>query len=210
MKLTSYLINGQPVGSIVRPWLESDLNGNIPFKCEDYVSDGYSDISSVYNWYSFGDLTGRDYNFIRNEIMSITNIIGFSNLNDEEKIISASLFVVNKTDRDSVLSDYDQKKYWNILVQNSLDCREKRWSLAKSYISYNILSKDSSDLGSSTSILCNSYINYNITDDITCGTPGLYDFLEGTSIYANNGYPNKSYWNQQDQDKIMNILKFGN
>jgi hypothetical protein len=61
-----------------------------------------------------------------------------------------------------------------------------------------------------TSKLCYEYINYNITTKIEDGVSGLFDYLKGEGDYTLTGYPSKSYWTQQDQDKIIDILEDGN
>jgi len=78
------------------------------------------------------------------------------------------------------------------------------------YISYKLSPINSSDLAKSTSELCNDYINYNIITKVKDGISGLFDYLRGEGDYINNGYPSKSYWLQQDQNKLMDILENGN
>jgi hypothetical protein len=209
MKINAYLIDGHPVGVDIRPWVESQLNGNKPFIISDLTPDSYQNISSVLNWYNFGALSDVDYIFIREQISLLVSSIGFSALTVEEKLIVSKLFLVSKTDRDTVLSAEEQKIAWDELVENSLNCRMMRWTKAKSYISYELDSTNASDLAVDTSILCLNYVNYNITSYLLTGKDGLYDYIEGTASYSLNGFPSKSYWSQQRQDNIMKILKIG-
>jgi hypothetical protein len=210
MKLLAYLIDGNPVGESVRPWIESDLNGNPPFVSSENSIPGYTDISSISNWYIFSSFSGLDYLSIRSEISKILFSLVFDDLINSEKIIVSKLFLVEKTERDQVLTGEEQKEAWDILVESSLYCRSQRWGKSKSYISYFLSPSDSSDLAFDTSELCQNYINYNIIDYSTNGKDGIYDFIEGTSGYLNSGFPSKSYWTQEYQDNIISILKTGN
>ena len=54
------------------------------------------------------------------------------------------------------------------------------------------------------------YTKYNIITKVKDGISGLFDYLKGEGDYTTNGYPSKSYWSQQDQDKLMDILENGN
>jgi hypothetical protein len=209
MKLQAYILNGKIINVDIFNWTLDQLNGNQPWIINDTIQNGYSDITSISNWDSIGfDL--KDYNYVRNEINILLNQIGFNNLSLNEKIIVSKYFLVGKTDRDTVLSEEEQVNFWNILVENSQECRFKRWEVAKKYISYKLTPINSSDLAKSTSSLCNDYINYNITTLTKDGVSGLFDYLKGEGDYINNGYPSKSYWTQIDQDRIIDILENGN
>jgi hypothetical protein len=209
MKLQAYILNGQIINVGVFNWTLNDLNGNQPWIINETVQNGYADITSITNWDSIG-FNLMDYNYVRNQIALLANQIGFNNLSSLEKVITSRYFLVNKTDRDTVMSEEEQITYWNILVENSQDCRFKRWEAAKKYISYKLSPMDSSDLAKSTSELCADYINYNIITLSKDGISGLFDYLKGEGDYTNNGYPSKSYWTQLDQNKIMDILENGN
>jgi hypothetical protein len=208
-KLQAYKIGSDVIGVDKLTWTELELNGNKPFISSNSIDSSYEDISSILNWHTLGNSTGEDYNFIRERIQEIVFQVGFPNLSQEEKIIAAKLYLVGKSDRDIVLTEAEQVVAWDSIVENSLRCRQDRWSKAKSFISYNLTPMDSSDLAISTSELCLNYINYNITRNSTNGIDGLYDFLEGTSGYSSSGFPSKIYWTQSYQDRIMSYLTKG-
>ena len=65
--LTAHLINGQPVGLVVKKYSLITY----PFKIENTPSPGYQDISSVKNWWDFGRDLDRDYLYVRREIKVI-------------------------------------------------------------------------------------------------------------------------------------------
>lgn len=207
MKLQAYILNGKPL-SDYPSWPSSEVYGS-PFLIDDILKPNYEDVSSIINWDSYGERL-KDFNYIRDRIKFFVDTIGFQNLSYDEKYIAAKYFLVNKTDRDSVISETDQKYYWDDLITKSQNSRFNRWENAKRYISYVLPPINSSDLAKSTSELCNDYINYNIITKTKDGVSGLFDYLKGEGDFVTNGYPSKSYWSQQDQDKLMDILENGN
>jgi hypothetical protein len=209
MKLQAYILNGKIINVEIFNWSLDQLNGNNPWVVSETLQNGYADISNIESWNTIG-FNVKDYLYVRNQINLLLQQIGFNNLSLNEKIIVSQYFLVSKIDRDTVMSEEEQVNYWNILIENSQDCRFKRWETAKKYISYKLLPVDSSDLAKSTSELCADYINYNIITKIKDGISGLFDYLKGEGDYVSNGYPIKSYWLQQDEDRLMDILENGN
>jgi hypothetical protein len=207
MKLQAYILNGKPLTEY-SSWSSGDVNGR-EFITDNIIQTNYQDVSSITNWDNYGGRL-KDYNYIREQIKEITNSIGFNNLSFEEKFISSKYFVVGKTERDSVMSENEQYEFWDILITESQNSRFIRWEHAKKYISYVLSPINSSDLAKSTSELCNDYINYNIITKTKDDISGLFDYLKGEGDYITNGYPSKTYWSQQDQDRMMDILENGN
>jgi hypothetical protein len=206
MKLQAYLLKGKPLTEYVS-WSQGEVNGP-PFIISNIIEINYQDVSSIINWDNYGYKL-KDFNFVRDRIKELTDFIGFNNLSTEEKIISSKYFVVGKSDRDTVLTEEEQYNYWCTLVTESQQSRFNRWEESKKYISYKLTPINSSDLAKSTSELCNDYINYNIITKVKDVISGLFDYLKGEGDYITNGYPSKSYWTQQDQDMIMDILENG-
>lgn len=62
--LTAHVLNGQIVGTELTHY--SVITE--PFKIENSPSLGYVDISSVANWWKFGQDLNRDYSFVRKEV----------------------------------------------------------------------------------------------------------------------------------------------
>lgn len=108
-KLTAYLIGNQPLGVEIYSWLESDLNGNVPFKVEDNISPGYGDISSIENWDRFGELATNDYYKIRDEIKSFYDSTTFTLLSSVEKEIVSRWFISSKSERETI-KDIDEQE----------------------------------------------------------------------------------------------------
>jgi len=171
--------------------------------------DLYDDITSNLNWLNIAS-SNYDFIFCRDQISILTNSSEWSGLTIDDKKIASQLFVVDKQKRDEILTEEEQFIFWRDLVRNSINARYKRWEAARSYISYNLSQPDSSDFGKSTSVLCNDYINYNIKTSLEDGVSGLIDYINGEGEYIETGYPSKTYWTQQDQDKIIDIIENGN
>lgn len=220
MKLLAYKIDGRVVNRDIFNWKSDDLKGNEPWVVSEYVIDGYEDISSVKNWDNYSIRLNKDYLFIRQRIKELVDIPfidkngnsqNYSDfLNLDDAIIASKYFLISKNIRDQFLSESEQEFYWKQLVQNSQECRKIRWESAKTYISFKLSPQNSSDLALSTSDLCNNYINYNIVSKTKDGVSGLFDYLRGIEDYSANGFPSKSYWSQQDQDRLLDILENGN
>jgi hypothetical protein len=209
MKLQTYVLNQKPLTEIPN-WSVSELNGNKPFIVNNDLVSGYLELTNISDWYNYGLLI-NDFLFVRDRIKIIANTVGFNTLNESEKIISSEIFVVNKNNRDLVHTEEQQHYNWKTFVEASQDAREKRWKAAKSYISYVLTPIDSLDIGISTNTLSNNYIIYGIEDYDSDNIPGLFDWLGNTSIYSGGaGYSSKSYWVQEHQDNVLDILKNGN
>lgn len=218
--LLAYKIDGKVINKEIFNWSSSDLNGNQPWLVSDDIRNDYYNISSIENWDVYSSYIEKDYLFIRNQIKLIYdesyldkegNTIRFSDyVGEEDEKILSKYFLVDKTTRDKYYSDTEQEYFWTVLVNKSQECRKIRWEKAKTYISFNLSAQNSSDLAISTSELCNNYINYNIISKSKDGVSGLFDYLRGIEDYYTNGYPSKSYWSQQDQDRLLDILENGN
>ncbi len=209
MILQAYKINGQTINVDVFNWKISQLNGNRPWVVSETLLSGYTYITSIVSWYEIGHNI-KDYTYVRDRIKDLYNQIGYENLTQQEKDIVSELFISSKIQRSNILSEEEEFNKWCVLIENSQDCRFKRWEAAKKYISFKLTQINSSDLANSTSELCYNYINYNITKKIDDGVSGLFDYLKGEGDFINNGYPSKSYWTQEDQNRIMDILENGN
>ena len=169
----------------------------------------YTDVTSNKNWMTIGK-GHYDYIFCREQIMGWTASIGFSGLTQEEKEIASMTFSVSKSDRNSVHTEEQQMKFWEDLVFNSQDTREKRWKAAKSYISYFLTPPASWDIAQSTNELSNDYIIYGIRENSTDGIDGLFDWINSTSSYSGGtGFNGKAYYTDEYRDNLMKILKDG-
>jgi hypothetical protein len=184
--------------------------GNLPYYSFSGTLDTnlYTDITSNTNWMDIG-MRYYDFLFCRQQVMIWSAVNGFNNLSPNDREIASRIFAVGKPSRDLVHTE-DQHN-WKDFIESSQDAREKRWKAAKSYISYVLAPVDSLDIGISTNTLSNDYIVYGIEDYASDNVAGLFDWLGNTSIYSGGtGYSGKSYWVQEHQDNILDILKNGN
>lgn len=99
MKLTKHDL--VTIGTEVLTYDPSDLGGNPPFKAEESVSTGYTDISTIENWPMFGEETLLTVEGQRNEISALVVAKTFSSCTDPEKDVASEWFVVDKADRDT-------------------------------------------------------------------------------------------------------------
>jgi len=169
----------------------------------------YYDITSVNNWMTIA-MSYYDYSFCRNQSKLFLDTTTWSALTQSDKISAASTFIVDKTLRNEVLTEEQQKSYWDSLVEFSYRSRERRWKSAKGYISYYLNVIDSSDMATATKELSDNYLLYNIQTISIDGVNGLFDWITSTNNYSGgNGFNSKSYWTQEHQDNLMKILKDG-
>ncbi len=169
----------------------------------------YNDITSVSSWMNYGRIN-YDYTFCRVQGKLFVDQEGWSGLTQEDKFSAASNFIVDKTYRDEVLTEEQQKSFWDILVDSSYNSRLNRWKSAKSYMSYYLTLTESADIAVSTKTLSEDFVTYNIQSLTTDGVNGLFDWITSTNNYSSgNGFNGKPYWSQTHQDNLMKILKDG-
>jgi hypothetical protein len=108
MKLLAYKINNQPIGTVIKSWNVSQLNGNTPFLISEQIIDGYEDISSIETWDQFGYDTTNDIGIIVNAIKEIYEDVQFDNLSNSEKKIVSKWFVNTKLERNTIKTEEEQ------------------------------------------------------------------------------------------------------
>lgn len=185
------------------------IDSNIVFS-GSLDTNRYDDITSNKNWFEIGRNT-YDYIFCRNQIMTRTSVIGFSGLTQTEKEYASRVYAVGPTERNEVHSENEQENNWGEFVNNMVVSRYNRWTAAKNWIGFKLETSDSIDLAKSTDSLSEEYKKYGIENNASDGTDGLFDWLENTSSYSGGtGFSGKTYWTQEYQDKLMDILRNGN
>lgn len=183
-----------------------DVNAPI-YQFKEVLDQDYLDISNVDTWFGAEEFANKDYLFCRNGVINfILNNGGFSSLRESDKLIVAENFCVSKTERNQVLNDDEQERYWSIFVSKSKESRIRRWEAAKYYVSYRLSSLDSSDLAEDTLILNEKYIEYGIESLQVDGKDGIYDWIKGEGNFTNNGFPSKTYYTVELRDHLINIL----
>lgn len=111
--------------------VDSDKNSNY-VASDDLDPILYDDITSILNWYKFGDDAGLCHSEIRDEINLVYSTVGspgynWNLLNDDEKYVLSMYFLVDKEKRDQVMSQSDQDVYNHFRIYHHLspDARSK-------------------------------------------------------------------------------------
>tara|TARA_R100000951_G_scaffold27876_1_gene23928 strand:- start:1419 stop:2027 length:609 start_codon:yes stop_codon:yes gene_type:complete len=185
-----------------------DYNPLVPtYQYKEVLDANYTDISNVELWFGAQDFDNQDYLFCRDGAIGyISNNGGFAALSDTDKQQASKHFCVSKTDRDTIYTDHEQEQNWLEFVLASELARTRRWNSAKSYLSYRINIADSNDMAIDTTLLNEQYIKYGIESEALDSKTGLFDWVNGTSIYSGSGFPTKSYHTIELQTGIMSCL----
>ena len=166
------------------------------------LDEGYVEVTSVTKWLRGVGPSFYDYSYCRDQATDwITTQGGFSGLTNEDQLLSAKHFLVSKTDRNTVMSEDDQYKAWGSFVSLSRNIRQRRWDLAKKYVSYHLEPLESVDISLETQSLSNEFVEYKI--------PYLIHWMEGSNSYVGGGFPSKDYWTQEMQDYVVGVLTNG-
>lgn len=170
----------------------------------------YDDITNNFSWSTVG-IGHKDYQFVRNQIMLRTAIVGFDNLPSlEEKQVASEFYAVGPNDRIKVHTLSEQESFWKDFVNNMQLSRAKRWEAARMHISFNFNITDSIAVSKDTKDLSYDYLTYGIESYALDGVVGLFDYLDGTYSYsAGTSFSSYTSWNQTIHNKINNTLKYG-
>lgn len=217
-KLCAYKINGTCILDL-HVYGVNDLNGNPAFISADTVPVDYEDRSSITLWAEYGMQTGKDYKFVRYQIMIIAATIGWSNLTASEKEIAVKWFAVGKTERDEILTLDEQITQGYIHHRKSVESRKNRAEavMVELYNRLTWLEVTSIINDIESSGLLNAYINFGKEGTLSGDPEGIYDYLnaEANTSFANTGLLAKNYTPTGITlpdlvTKIMDILKNGN
>lgn len=206
--LLAYSISGQTVGVNIETWGVADLNGCPPFMVIDSTSgipSGYTNITSIKNWHSFGKPLLNDYMVCKTEISGLVQSAGWSGLTAEEKDLAIQYHAYAVTD-DVISYLVTTKGYSNEYAQayilelwhrhrgNVILSTKQRWYYVKAVVPAYLSYLDSEDLLNSVETLAFAYndmgrlgINYGDKKD------GVMDYIESTGIYAGKGLRETNY-----------------
>lgn len=190
MILSAYLIDGEPVGTVVTFYLDSQLNGNPAFKVEQTLSPGYADISSITNWDRFRGATGKDVKFIKRQINLIRESIGYNNLPLEEKILANKYFASGVEYINSEVSAAEQSSFFSNFYKPLSDDARRDRDLAVSALMVKWLYTGQLSLGSTDALIKSSknlrtdYIRDGIEGiGYGDGSDGIINYCENSSTY---------------------------
>lgn len=198
----------QTVGIDILSWNDADLNGNEPFKIilsEQTMPEGYTDISSISNWYNFGLNICNDYLCTKGEIKELVTNIGWSNLTNEEKDIAIICYSYSDPTEAVIylmtVKGYTQQQAqafllsaWHKHHSHVVEACRQRWFYLKLIIAAFLSFTDAEDLFDKNESLIFAYTdmgrlgkNYGDKKD------GIMDMIESTNGYENNGLRESGY-----------------
>lgn len=134
-----------------------------------------------------------------------------NNLTEDEIKIACKYFLLDYSIIEQYFTPDEIKENWSVLNLKTKKCRQRRWDALFNYLSLKLEKVQGFDLAFTVDKLglSNNYLMYGLESESIDGVPGLFDYFEGTSIFAQNGFPSKPYWTQELQNEIMKIIKDG-
>lgn len=202
--IQSLLIDGTPINEL--PFYTSDKISvnNPPFIFNDVLQPGYQDITSIENIANYGELTNKDYKFVRTEMKKTFyskinyNINNIGNLTHDELHVVSKFMLVPKEIRLTVLSEDEDLNYSFLFNKNVTKSRQDRYEFLMPYLYTNMSLADCQKLitklryyviDGNTVDLVSNYITYGLEGLSEGDAPGLYDCLASTpnTIFENNG-----------------------
>ena len=168
----------------------------------------YNDITSIDNWCTKIQRF-KDRIFIKDRISEIVDSVGWDNLKITEKRFACQYFAVGATHRNEIYSESEQLKWWNIHIDGMYKSRKDRWHAGKKYIAFYLDKAQSYEVSQETKTFSENYVDYDISEYSVSGVTGLFDWVKGTTALGSTGFPGKSYWTQEIQDKLVDILELG-
>lgn len=170
----------------------------------DTLQVDYEDITSIANIYNLGFNTGRDYKFVRTELMTAVwtkmqmNPANWVLLDNEEKLAAVKMFVVPAELRNTIMTLERQiiySKQWGL---NSIKCREERFNDAIFEV-YNRVSLENANIigfqlknsvSTTNKDLKTSYIEQGVEGTLVGDPEGIFDYLNNTigTSFENAGF----------------------
>lgn len=142
----------------------------------NFSGNSATDVSSLENMHLFYRYNKIGISDFRSWLKDYATSEGFSNLSEDDKIVCAKFMAVSKSDRDSVLSEEEQKRY-------AVNIHEKTYlDKAQSDIKNWLYDKDVSELDNylsekSGSVFGTDYDAATNTNTITLSSTSLYEVL---------------------------------
>jgi hypothetical protein len=224
-KLLAYTINGRTytseteyydwekiIGIDINTWYDSDLNGNEAFKVilsGETSSSGYTDITSIQNWYDFGLNIANDYLVPKFEIRELVKEIGWSGLTNTEKDIAILTYsydnmldAVTYLMTEKGMNQYQAQGYllqeWHKHHGRLVDTCKSRWFYVKFIIAQYLSFADAEELLDECQLLILSYIECGrLGTQYGDNNNGIMDYLESTGTFIDQGLRESGYVLQQ-------------
>ena len=165
------------------------------------------DIHTLENIDTIGLLTGRDYNFVRNEISKlVVSLGGFDNLNNSEKYVAGKWICCTEAQALTVMSTTEYDTYVGNLVDLSYKSRETRRLLAKREIGKQVVKGEltydlSNQFDADSSDIARAWVNAN--------NPLFTDWIMGINDYSGSGFITKPYASLERQQILIDKIISG-
>ncbi len=227
--LYAYQISGQTVGIDLISFNNLDLNGNAPFTTifsGNTTPSGYTNITSIENWNTYGIGITNDYGVARFAIKDLVTEIGWTGLTETEKDIAIEYHGAPTTTdavihlmtvhgyTQSAAGDYVISRWHQYYLKFIESCKQ-RWLYVMLVIPQYLSFGDAEDLFDTIDMLIGYYnnaarvgVNYGNSND------GIMDYVDSTNGFTGQGLMETNYvllkgtWSDL-QLEIKNILVDG-
>lgn len=173
---------------------------------ETVDTDIHEELTSYTDFDVFGIKTGKDYMFLRAELITKCATDGFSNLVDYDKKTVAKYAACSFSDAMSVLS-VDERSYYNkIIVANLKIARAERIEKCRQIAGSMVLD------GIYTYAQINTFLDDTeslFEKYIKGANPEFIYWLNSTNTYTLTGFESKSYYIESLKNKLLGIVLNG-
>lgn len=196
-------------------YTSQDLNNNAPYKTSDTVETGYVDISSIENWWWFFEQDRhswicKDYKYYRNQILILANfVIGWSNLSQREKEISASIFAVGDTERLEVYTVEEQINQGVIHHHRSVKSRTDRLERVQIEIFNRIDKAYWFEIATDLEGIKLHYLQEGREGTLEGDPEGLFDYIDGSNR-PGTSWDGNTTGKVGVRDKAFSVVGFNN
>jgi len=183
------------------------------------TTSGYVDVNKIESWNRYGQLSGKDYKYVREKIKNLAANNGWNNLTLNQKTIAANWFAVNQSKRSEIYTIEEQVQLGLNFHLSSIAARELRFRKASMEV-YNRLPKTEVDVivqDIKNDNLAENYIQYGVEGTNSGDPAGLFDYVNATlgTIYQLTGIAAQDIHpieitKQRLISKLIDIVKNGN
>ncbi len=185
MNLWAYDLGNGLNTSTVPTYTDEELSGNPAFKAQDSQPTGYVDVSGIVNWHYYGPLAGKDYKYIRKEINSRVQTIGWGNLTNDEKEIAVKIFcsAVSQSERAEVYSEAIQRQLSLLHFQAMQESRAMRYarSQAEAFLFLSQAEQDVIITDVIAESVAQKYLSFGREGTESGDPEGLFDYINATT-----------------------------
>jgi hypothetical protein len=206
--LYAYQISGQTIGVDIGTWNNADLKGNQAFRIVlsgETAPSGYTDISSIGNWNSFGLNVANDYSVVKFAIKEIVEFSGWTALTNTEKDLAIKYYSYPDPTTAVIYlmmtKGWSQQQAQGFVLQSwhkhhlrTIQAYTQRWNYAKFTVLQYINRNDGEDLFNTVKALVDLYIDvgvlgwaYNDFQD------GIIDYIYSTNGFSGQGLEENGY-----------------